>query len=291
MGDSFKQFIDSAESVLILLPSRPYFDQVAAGLSLFLALDGKKSVNISSPSPMVVEFNRLVGVDRISKDLGNQNLVIKFSSYPTQNIERVTYDIENEEFKLSVIPKPNMTAPRKDQIELSYSGMSSGVVVLVGGANDSHFPELNSDELVSAKVAHVGTHTFSSNSKRSIISFAKFKSSTSEVMAGFIKELNGEFAKDIASNLLSGMHEGSKNFSHSQVDSNTFKLASVLMESGGSYSVRDERANLKKPTTPFKQEFSSKTDLLASETEEKEKSEEAPKSWLEPKIYKGSSTN
>jgi len=167
--------------------------------------------------------------------------------------------------------------------------MASGAVILVGGANDSHFPALSSNELAGSKVAHIGTHTFSSSVKKDIISFAKYASSTSEIMAGLIKELNGEINKDMASNLLSGMHEGSKSFSHSQVNQNTFKLASELMEAGGTYSSREERANTQKPVSskplPVKQEFESKEELLAKE------GEETPKSWLEPKIYKGTSVS
>ena len=81
MDKSLKSLIDPANSVLILLPTKPYFDQVAAGLGLFLALKDEKEVNISCPSEMLVELNRLIGINQVSKDLGNKNLVISFSDY------------------------------------------------------------------------------------------------------------------------------------------------------------------------------------------------------------------
>ena len=116
MEQQFKQIIDQAGSIVILLPRGPYFDQVAAGLALYLTLRDKKNVEIHAPTPMLVEFNRLVGVNKISTELGNKNLLVSFADYNAENIERVKYDIENKQFKLTVIPKPQATPPNKDQV-------------------------------------------------------------------------------------------------------------------------------------------------------------------------------
>ena len=97
MDNSFSSLVDSASSVLILLPNKPYFDQVAAGLSLYLSLSDKKEVTISCPSPMMVGFNRLVGVNKIVAEIGNKNLTIRFAGYDADSIEKVSYDIENGE--------------------------------------------------------------------------------------------------------------------------------------------------------------------------------------------------
>src|SRR5438876_947834 len=71
MQNSLKSLIDSAKSVLILLPKGAAFDEVAAGLSLYLSLTDKKEATIGASDPMVVEFNRLIGVNRIQKGLGD----------------------------------------------------------------------------------------------------------------------------------------------------------------------------------------------------------------------------
>ncbi len=94
MNDSFSSLVDSATSVLIILPSKPYFDQVAGGLALYLSLREKKETAITSVTPMTVEFNRLVGVNKVANELGNKNLTIKFIDYRANDIERVSYDIE-----------------------------------------------------------------------------------------------------------------------------------------------------------------------------------------------------
>jgi hypothetical protein len=90
MDTNFTSLIESATSVLILLPTKPYFDQVAAGLSLYLSLKEKKEVAISSSSPMMVGFNRLIGINKIVTEVGNKNLTIKFAGYDAGNIEKVS---------------------------------------------------------------------------------------------------------------------------------------------------------------------------------------------------------
>ena len=78
MENSFKSIIDGSKSILIMLPTKPFFDQVASGLGLYLSLRDKKDVQVYSTTPMTVEFNRLIGVNKISQELGNKNLIIRF---------------------------------------------------------------------------------------------------------------------------------------------------------------------------------------------------------------------
>jgi len=105
MDNSFKTLIDASQSILVILPTKPYLDQIAGALSLYLSLKSSKEITVFCPSDIIVEFNRLVAVDRIVREVGNRNLVITFKDYQAQDIERVSYDIENKEFKLTVIPK------------------------------------------------------------------------------------------------------------------------------------------------------------------------------------------
>src|SRR3989344_5470419 len=199
MENSFKAVIDNSKSVLILLPTRPYFDQVASALSIFLAFREEKDISVYSPSPMTVEFNRLIGVNKISQELGNKNLVIRFADYKATDIERVSYDIENSQFRLTVIPKQKVTPPTKDQIELSYSGVSSDTVIIIGGANESHFPALSSKDLSSANIVHIGIRDITLSSNKSYVSFSRPASSISEIVADLIKESGTNIDSDVRS--------------------------------------------------------------------------------------------
>lgn len=270
--NSFSSLINSATSILILLPSKPYFDQVAAGLALYLALKDKKETSISSSTPMIVEFNRLVGVDKITQELGSKNLTIKFSDYQANDIERVSYDIENGEFKLTVIPKPGFPSPKKEQVAINYSGVSADTVILIGGGNESHFPQLASKDLLGAKLVHIGTRALPI-SGREVISLARPASSASELVATLIKESGLALDSDIATNLLMGIEEATKSFQSPETTAETFETVAGLIKAGG------QRVG----KTPVQE------NPVAVAVKEPEMPKEAPKDWLEPKVYKGTS--
>jgi nanoRNase/pAp phosphatase (c-di-AMP/oligoRNAs hydrolase) len=268
MDNSFGSLIESASSILILLPKKPYFDQVAAGLALYLSLREKKEVVISCPAPMLVEFNQLVGVNKVTLKPENKNLTIKFVDYKAANIERVSYDIEDGQFKLTVVPKPGAPSPNKDQVLLSYSGVSADTLILVGGANEEHFPILTSDSLKGAKVVHIGTRALSVSSEKGVMSFARPASSVSEVISSLIKESGLTIDVDIATNLLMGIEEASGKFSSERVTADTFETVAELLRAGGK----------RKPKTVSPQ------GVFPTKIQPKEK---PPKEWLAPKIYKG----
>ncbi|OGM09854.1 hypothetical protein A2W13_01575 [Candidatus Woesebacteria bacterium RBG_16_36_11] len=282
MDNSFSSIIESANSILILLPTRPYFDQVAAGLSLYLALRNKKNVTISCPSQMLVEFNRLVGVNKITTELGNKNLVIKFSDYKATGIERVSYDIENGEFKLSVIPKPGNNPPTKEQVALSFSGVSADTIILIGGINDTHFPSLSSKELVGAKLVHLGIKALIAPAGMEVLSFARPAASVAELVYYLVKESSFEIDPDIATNLLLGIEAGTNNYSSSFVSADTFQMASDLMRLGGKrHSQGVKRQDYPEGAIPGE----------LPPTQEGGETKEPPKDWLAPKIYKGTSVS
>ncbi len=276
MENSLKPLLDTSKSVLILLPINPFFDQVAAGLSFYLFLSDKKEVSISCPTPMLVEFNRLVGVNKINSEQGNKNLIIRFVGYRADDIERVGYDIENKEFRLTVTPKAGVTSPKKEQIEFSYSGVSSDLLVLFGGRSEKHFPALSTSDFLETKTVHIGTRAVSTSDNRKIISLARPASSVSEVAATLIKESGFSFNADIASNLLLGIEHGSKNFTVPEVTAETFAIASELMRAGGQRAPRHQVDPRVFPAG-----------AIPKQTSQVNKKEEPPKSWLEPKIYKG----
>lgn len=312
MEKSFKSVIDQSSSILILLAKDPSFDQVAAALSLYLSLEGKKAVAVSCPTEMRVEFNRLVGINKISDEVGNKNLVLKFVDYPAENIEKVSYDVENQEFRLSVIPKPQMDPPKKDQIKIAFSGVSADTTILIGGEKAEDFPAFQSNELNETRIIHIGITDVVAPEGKKIISLSRPASAVSELMADYVKEIEGGYHPDIASNLLSGIHEGSNNFSGKNVNANTFKLASDLMSAGGKYTKKEEFKPALRPggfnfppgmmgiqNMPFPPKMMKGAAKFDDESPEEETSEapegeaiNPPASWLnKPKIYKGTSVN
>ncbi|KKQ76712.1 MAG: hypothetical protein US98_C0028G0009 [Parcubacteria group bacterium GW2011_GWC1_38_6] len=303
MDNSLKNLIDSASSILILLPTKAYLDQVAAGLSLYLTLKSSKDVAVSSPSQMTVEFSRLIGVDKISTELGNKNLVITFPNYQATNIERVSYDIEEGQFKLSVIPKAGMTVPTSEQTNISYAGVKADLIILVGGANESHFPAISTPDLKGVKIIHIGTRLLEVSSDAQIMSFARPGSSSSELVGNLIKENDLSIDADIATNLLAGIEDGSKNFQSPDVTADTFSMFAQLLNMGGQRIKKMTASSFPQgaiPTQPYNQQPKQVPQsqklveqiLQGQEQPDKEpQPEEVPTSWSEPKIYTGTSVS
>jgi hypothetical protein len=321
MDNSLASIIDSAASVLILLPQKPTFDSVAAGLSLYLSTYDKKPTTISSSSEIMVGFNRVIGINKVTRELGNKNLTIKFKSYDAANIEKVSYDIIDGEFNLTVVPKTGFVAPSAEQVNMGYAGISADTVILVGGANESDYPELASEELANAKVVHIGNRTFASN--KAVISLARPGSSVSEVVAVIIKDNGFTMDPDVATNLLMGIEEGSSNFTGTEVTPATFEIFAHLLRQGG---LRQSRVKLSPtgfppgaiPTQPFNMppqslnnsmvqqwagqmppapqampgtqmpQMPQETDATdANGTGETEQDINPPDDWLKPKVFTG----
>jgi hypothetical protein len=327
MEDSFKTIVERSKSILILLPQKPYFDQVAAGLSLYLTLSGNKPTAIATSSSMTVEFNRLVGVNKITSELGNKNLVIRFKDYLASDIERVSYDIEDGQFKLTVIPKSGILAPVKDQVNITYAGGSSDLIILVGGMNDSHFPQLQNKDLETAELVHVGNKQLTLTTNRSCLSFSKPSPSTSEVAYELLIGNGFKVQEDAATNLIMGIEDATDNYAVEGVTADTFAIVSELMQLGGkrmpksvggSYPPGSIPGNLsqRKGLVPEKHEeedkkkyssnpFSSDTENQTnsnstmsqdvserSDDESNDQPEETPQEWLQqPKVYKGTSVS
>jgi len=312
--DNFYKAISDASSLVVVLPTKPTFDQVAAALAIQLSLSKSKGATIYSPFDMTVEFNRLIGVNKISKDLGNKNLVVKLRDYPGENVERVSADIENGEFYLTVIPKPGKTAPNKDQLEFSYSGISSDLAILIGGANESHFPIMNEKEMEGAKYVHIGVKELSNT--KNIMSVGRPASSDSEIAASVILDHNYqnsqvqkdmqstdnvlfEISPDLATNLLMGIEDASDGFVK-ESNADTFMIVSQLMRAGGVRQSKQEfgSSNFPQGSIPEQTQASlAKTSqdqpVRGSSVQTQEVPfENPPEDWKKPpKVFKGTDSN
>jgi len=312
MNNSFTTLVEEAGAVLILLPRGPYFDQVAAALGLYLSLKQEyeeKEISVLSPSPMLVEFNRLVGIDKIASQAGNNNLKIRFVDYSIDAIGKVSYDEVPGAKKVEflVVPKKGYGPPRENQIEISYSGVSADVVILIGGANEGHFPLLSDESFEEAKFLHIGAQDLSARADRGILSYAKAASSVSEVVADLLKSNGVTIVSEAASNLLMGLYEGSKNFSGRNVTADTFSTAALLMSQGG--KLREAEASPDRfpagsmparlmaargrALKPSSNDAPPHPAIASFEAEEEGTAETLPpKDWLKkPKVFKGASGN
>jgi hypothetical protein len=298
MKNSFAQLLSPAKDILVLLPNRPHLDQVASGLSLFLSLKQTKNVTIASSNPMTVEFSRLVGVDNITKELGNKNLIIEFPGYNPEHVEKVSADIDNNQFKLTFLPKAGFKPPEKSQVVLNYAGISADLVILIGGGDETHFEMLKNPELVNLNLVHVGTRLLEISTDLKVLSFARQASSTSEIVYSLIKESGLPVDSDIATNLLAGIEDGSRSFQDDGVSADTFAYFAELLKVGGKRlpKLMPQKFPVGSiPNKPYNTNLGQvgqveqvvEEDIPMPEVEPKD----IPSSWSEPKIFTGTSVS
>lgn len=281
MDNSFKSLIAQATSILVLLPNNPTFDQVAAGTAMSLSLQQKPGVSCTTAcgTPMLVEFNRLVGVNKVTSDLGSKNLVISFKDYDAKNIERVKADADGNEFQLTVIPKDGFSAPNQDQVIMSRAGVSASVVILVDGTTETDYPLMTSPEFATAKIIHIGLSAPAFTTRTDVVSYGTTMSSVCEIVTVLMKESALAINADIATNLLWGIEAASKNYTGTGVTANTFLVVAELMRLGG------RRTNEVETVAAQPAPVSPATAVTPAEPVN------PPNDWLNPKIYTGTSVS
>lgn len=148
------QELHNASSAMILLPPQPSLAAVGSALGIALSLEKLgKSVEVVCPTPMLVEANRLVGIERVKSKISNRNLVISFD-YVKDAIEKVSYNVEGGKFNLVVSPKPGIGPLDPTNVSYSYTGVGEGPMLLVGSTQvqsfQSIFPEGEESKLSQA---------------------------------------------------------------------------------------------------------------------------------------------
>ena len=124
----------AAQSVLIVLPPKPNFDQVASALGLFLSLSkAGKNASLASPTRMTVEFSSLIGVDQIKDNFqGSKDSLIVSFDYVEEAIEKVSYNIKGGKFHLTIKPKAGHPPLDSQKVEYSYAGGKVDLIITVG---------------------------------------------------------------------------------------------------------------------------------------------------------------
>ena len=224
--------LSGVSSVLIVIGTPPVFDEVAAALSLRLGLMtlGKR-VGVVCEAPMVVEFNRLVGVDKVKTEMGGENLIVKFSKMASEAIGKVSYEEESGTGRLMlvVMPKPGRTVPGRSHISFERSGASGEMVVAVGrewGKLEEKMLKVPKEKLVwvGREGGREGVFGLEIGDER--------RAAVSEVVAEVLFLMKVRRDEDLATNLFLGIEAGSRGFTARQVGPETFKLVAELLESG-----------------------------------------------------------
>jgi len=317
--------VAGAKEIMIALPKSPNADKVATALSLFLALSSKgKQVKVVCTDPMTVEFNQLIGVDKITSvtNSGNgRNLIISFP-YQEGSIEKVSYNIENDAFNLVIEPREGYPIITPEVVRYSFGGGNIDLIITIGVASLTDLDSIyqsNQDLFASKPIINIDSQNHNQRfGKVNIVDPSV--SSVSEMVLYLFSQLNLVISPDIATNFLAGITIGSQNFTSRETSIITFEAASVCLRNGARRGFSTEQQHLVRPkatytpspytntmpaqhfarpgistkvpqTKPKPQGETQFTPFQQPKQQSQQKPQqttEAPPDWLKPKIYKGS---
>ena len=295
--EEFNGALESAASVDIYLPSNPNFDQVASALALRLALSKKgKSVSVFSPSEMTVEFNRLVGVEKIGEKVsGGRDLVVTIE-YPLDQVEKVTSNDDGGKLNLVIQPKEGSPRIETSDLSFNYVGGGQGMAVLVGVEEIGQLGSL-AEEVNLAEAVNIDNSI--ANLRYGKVNLVDpLASSLAEMMVNILSGLNVAPDEDLANNLLLGLNQATNAFKSEKTGPDTFEAVAACLRWGASRNILQEKNNQnsqnnqtegnseKKPIFSQRQEV--KTPVQKEEKKDQKQSDAPAPDWLEPKIFKSS---
>lgn len=279
-----KHLIDSAQSVIIILPPDPTKDMISAGISLHAALkDNGKTSQIGCGSEVNLD-SPIKGVSSISDTIGSRNLIISFD-YHEDDLDKVDYDVRDDgKFYLLVKPKAGSPVPDVGGVKYSYSGAEADLVITFGIGSLEELGKIYADEktfLDEAEILSLNTSlrpaAFTSNL------FHKNAVSFSELVAVLLWEQKIKISAPVAQILLTNIFESSNNFTNTHLTAITFEVIAYLMRSGA--HLPKSQANTQTFTqAPF---FEIPQDTIEENIPlPEEENAPVPSDWNKPKIFR-----
>lgn len=284
-----KALVSSAQSILLALPQNPSQDVVAAALALYLSLkqSGKSTSVVASTLP-IVRDSHLVGLDKITTDVGGTNLVITLD-VPENAIDKVTSNTEGGHLNLVINPAKGATPITADNVKFGFSGAAADLVLVIGAADLADIGALADKEhelFAKERVANISNQVGSFGA----VNLTDPSSSNSELITALLKELALPLDIDIANNLMQGIESATSGLSSPSMTADTFEALAVLYRAG---------ARRQTPTIPVTQakivadmpiidHGAPASSPVISSVAEESKTAPSP-DWLQPKVFSSKS--
>lgn len=284
------QLIESAKSVIVVLPPDPSQDLVAAALSLHLSLkeSGKQS-QIGCGSEVHLD-GRLRGAEEIADSIGSRNLVIAFD-YDENDLDKVDYDVRPDgKFYLLVKPKPGSPVPEVNNVKYSYSGASADLVITFSINSLEELGKIYADEknfLDNANILSLNISPRPASFTGNL--FHQMTGSFSELVTVLLEKTKLKINPDAALNLLNSIHEETGGLTSPRMTADTFAAIAFLMRSGA--RLPNQQAFIPKFTPPPFFEAPQAPELsfgdpAQQEIFEEEEPQAVPVDWKKPKIFR-----
>ncbi len=282
-----QQKISEAQKILLALPPQPSFDKVASALSLFLSLQTSgKTVFVVCPSPMTVEYNHLVGVDKITDKVEGSDLIISFN-YPAEQIEKVSYNDDNNQPNLVIQVKPGAPKLSEKLARFSYSGADVDLIFSFGIKDPNRLSQYFSNS--SPAIVYLDTDpNVSPYGQINIID--PQSSSFSEIVLGIISGLGLPLEIDTAQNILSGIWNQTNSLTSPKVSADTYESVAICLRLGALKPQNFSQPRKQIFSPPQKQKKKDIKPEAKTSSVPEESPQNPPPDWFEPKIFK-SNTN
>lgn len=276
MNDQLQELktkLGGSQSVLLTIPQNPSQDVVAASLAFYLSVkQSGKSVSIVASTLPIVRDSHLVGLDKITTEVGGNNLVITLD-VPENYVDKVTSNTEGGHLNLIINPAKGIAPITSDQVKFSNSGASADLVIILGAADLKDVGALAEKEnelFAKERLANISNQVGSFGA----INITDPNSSCCELVTALLKELALPMDIDIANNLMRGIEDATSGLSSPNMTADTFEALAVLYRTG---------ARRQTPTIPVTQ-----AKIIADmPIIDPQKDLVSPKAdWLEPKIFK-----
>lgn len=249
LANQYKSLIDTAQTIVVLIPAQATQDQIAVAASLYLSLLRLgKNARLVTPQPVVTK-GAILGFEQAQQDLGNQNLTVSFAYTPEQ-VDKVSYHIAEEtgRFYLTIKPKSGYEPLATESVEFSYTGASAELVILVGVSNLEQLEQLYfgyEDLFETVPMVSIHNHTTSFGTLHIDSGSA---SSSSEVVAQLLFSLGHPVDSDVATNLLLGIEWGTASLSSPTASAETFEVVAQLLRAGARRTFKKTSVETTVPT-------------------------------------------
>jgi len=283
--------VAAVNKVIVVLPANPNFDEVSSGLSLLLSLkDNGKNVSVVCPSPMTVEFNRLVGVDQVSPKAKGNDFVINVD-FLMEQIEKVSYNDEGGKLNLVIQPKIGTPELSEKSVTFSSTGVNADLILSVGIRDIGQISGIIDGDLATTNIIDIDNDP--RNPQFGNINIIDLEaSSISEMVLGIILGLNLSLTTDIAQNILSGIWKNTHGLIGAEIGADTYESVAICLRNGAKKPLEVAGP---KSAEQFKLKpriWTQPPQLHKEETKPLEKTPDEeppnpPADWFEPKIYKG----
>jgi hypothetical protein len=297
-SSTIKNLVDTAKSVIVILPPDPGKDLVVAATSLHLAFkESGKTSQIGCGSEVHVD-PQIAGVSEIADTIGSRNLVISFD-YQEDDLEKVDYDVRDDgKFYLLVKPKAGAPVPDVHTVKYSYSGATADLVITLGINSLEELGKIYADE----KKFLDSSPIISFNNSLRPVAFTshvyhKALNSFSELVTVFFEEFNLSVNPAISQNLLANIYESTANLTTGRLTTDTFSAIAFLMRSGAQLPVKQSVRTphfsqppfFEPPETTETPPLAPVDDAIPLPEEENlpaEQTAPVPSDWSKPKIFR-----